>query len=149
MRQALGIGFTIVIGLALAWAGLHYDRALLVGAVILGAAISMLWIWSFTRPVRVVGRDAPKPIAVELARQVLAEASKVKVLGPTADRLERVMPRMHAAILSLHKEYGLARPKDHGEDGANFFAQLRYLQQVVPLVEAGHLDQAREAAQAD
>jgi len=57
VRKLIAFGLTLAIDLALVWAGLHYDRALLIGAVLIGLALAGLWLWDWGRAKRPSAED--------------------------------------------------------------------------------------------
>ena len=60
---------------------------------------------------------------------------------------EKEWPRMHTALLSANKEFGIPMPPIFNKAVMDLECGKRLLEQTVPLLRAGHDDEAREAAQ--
>ena len=61
---------------------------------------------------------------------------------------EKEWPTMHAALLSAKKEFDIPMPPILGKTLLDLECGKRFLEQILPLLRAGHDDEARKAAEA-
>jgi hypothetical protein len=139
-----------------AWAGLHYDRALLDGGVLLLVLIVVLWLWSW-------GKPAPKPAgtsirlktgpykqsAFELGRDIercISSARMTTERNRSTRAAEKAMYDVRALMVTLTKEKGISWPSEIPDPQLNLEAVLRIMERIAPLIKAGHDKEARDAA---
>jgi len=156
MRSALALGLSVAITLIVAWAGLHYDRALLDGGVLLLAFIAILWLWTWGKPV-------PKPTGTsvklktepykqspfELGRDIercISNARMTTERNHSTRAAEKAMFDVRALMVTLTKEKGINWPNEIPDPKLNLEAVLRVMERIAPLIKAGHDNEAREAA---
>ncbi len=81
---------------------------------------------------------------IDYARQWAAVGARNR----TAREAEKDWPRMLAALLSAQKEFGMPMPPIGRGAILNVECGKRFLEQIVPLLQAGHDEEARQAGQA-
>jgi hypothetical protein len=162
MRQTLAFLASIAAAALMTWAGLHYDRALFDGGVILLVFVLVLWLWAW-------GKPEPKAVAsgaqagpqidpakkAARARQNLSADIAMTVRNARsamADNVgvrtaERQLQHLHAILLTLNKEKGIPLPPKNTNPMMGFEMACRMLERIQPLIERGHDDEARHAAQ--
>jgi hypothetical protein len=156
MRQLIGHIGSLAVGVLITAAGLVYDARTLVyvGSALFGLA-AVLWLhdWATRVPA------TPTPAASRAApasnrKETIKELTQATYLGRHtlkfdfhAEGIAAILPRAEAALLSAHKEFGVRIPNPHQNPATRLETGVRLLEQVVPLLAAGHIEEARERAE--
>lgn len=92
--------------------------------------------------------DGPKgsPESLRELFRVLRAGDQANSMGRRASEVNKIRPRLRAAMLTLQKEYGIPKLPDTGHDNLNWGYELQLLRDILPLIKEGHLSEARAEA---
>jgi hypothetical protein len=87
-----------------------------------------------------------KPTNFELGRTIESAVSMARMStsrNPTAREIEKAFFPIRALMLTLTKEMGIVWPPQTADPLVTLESALRIMEQIAPLIQAGHVDEAR------
>lgn len=133
------------------------------GALVMVITVSAVALMTRTQKPQAVattGVVAPEIAAAKAERikaiandRVIAEmrtakdGASIALQHNTVRSAERAWPRTRAALLSGHKQFGLAMPPEDERAQLNLECARRYIERVLPYLSSGHIEEAVQEGQ--
>jgi len=124
----------------------------------LALALSLALNFAFAGAMLDLRLRAPKPIndpeitsTDKVARTLLflseakRKATNTMAHNYTQPECERTLPIIRAALLSANKQFGIPLMAESGEAALDLEAGRRLIEKILPFLQQGHIDEARQA----